>query len=165
MYRAPLLVTRCLRKQYRGPLLHPDCLVKCKTNCFRHPYVTSGFRNGLHFRTAGAGTWCESQHEGDRASVDLSPQNLCEAFQSKTRPIALKQCQSIESYAFWQRPAQPFSFIDHGACPWQPIVMLFEKMCHFNVFFFPGILNMFRWNLSKRRLSLTAQSKPRLVSL
>ena len=65
----------------------------------------------------------------------------------------------------WQRPAQPFSFIDHGACPWQPIVMLFEKMCHFNVFLFPGILNKFRWNLSKRRLSLTAQSKPRLVSL
>ena len=82
VYRAFLLVTRCLDKQYRGPLLHPDCLVKYKTNCFRHPYLMSGFRNGLYFRTAGAGTWCESQHEGHRASVDLPPQNRCEAFQT-----------------------------------------------------------------------------------
>ena len=84
VYRAPLLVTRCLRKQYRGPLLHLDCLVKCKTNLFRHHYLTSGFRNGLYFRTAGAVAWCESQHEGDRASVDFPPQNLCEALE-KTR--------------------------------------------------------------------------------
>ena len=76
VYRAFLLVTRCL--------LHPDCLVKCKTNLFRHHYLTSGFRNGLYFRTAGAGAWSESQHEEDRTSVDLSPQNRCEALE-KTR--------------------------------------------------------------------------------
>ena len=57
----------------------------------------------------------------------------------------------------WQRPAQPFSFIDHGACPWQPIVMLFEKMCHFNVFFFPGILNRPRWRLSELKLFVVCQ--------
>ena len=48
---------------------------------------------------------------------------------------------------------------------WQPAVMLFERMFHFNAFCFPSILSRLHRSFSRRRMPLTAQSKPRLVSL
>ena len=65
----------------------------------------------------------------------------------------------------WERHAHLFCFDDDGACLWQPESVFFERMSHFNVFLFPGILNRLRWSLSGKRLSLSAQWKPRLVSL
>ena len=83
----------------------------------------------------------------------------------KTPALTLKQFQSIESHALGSAPAHPFSLIGDGACPWQPAVMLFERMSHSNAICIPGILSRPRRSFSRRRMSLTAQSKRRLVSL
>ena len=74
----------------------------------------------------------------------------------KTPALTLKQFQSIESHALGSAPAHPFSLIGDGACPWQPAVMSFERMSHFNAFCIPGILSGLRRSFSRRRMSLTA---------
>ena len=71
----------------------------------------------------------------------------------KTPALTLKQFQSIESHALGSAPAHRFSLIGDGACPWQPAVMLFERMSHFNAFCFPGILSRLHRSLSRRRMS------------
>ena len=74
----------------------------------------------------------------------------------KTPALTLNQLQRIESHALGSAPAHPFSLIGDGACPWQPAVMLFERMSHFNSLCIPGILSGLRRSFSRRRMSLTA---------